>query len=213
MKCWLGLAFAVTLLGTASSLANDSRSFTAKFDEMKLGTPPPGWPSGFLGSSGNPHWVVDKDPDASSSPHVLRQDGNAPYAWIVHPSFRSVNGTVEARFKILSGKQDPEAGVIWRFKDAKNYYYVRANIIENNVVLYRMRDGKKEEVKSVDVPVPTDRWHRFKVGFLGDRFSVSFDGKDVISLQDTQISGAGGVGLFSMADTNAEFDDFSAATR
>ncbi len=204
----LGVGLILTLCqAEAGTLAH---KFRITFDDMKTDAAPPEWKSGFLGSSGSPHWFVNSDHSALSAPHVLKQDGNAPYAWIVHSSFQAANGSVEVQFRILSGKEDPEAGVIWHFKDGSNYYYVRANILENNVVFYHMLRGQKELVKSVDVPVATHRWHRFKVDFRGEEISVNYDGKEIISLQDSKIKGPGGVGLFSMADTVVDFDDFAA---
>jgi hypothetical protein len=46
------------------------------------------------------------------------------------------DGVVEVWFKAIAGSQDRAAGVVWRAKDANNYYVVRANALEDNFVLY-----------------------------------------------------------------------------
>jgi hypothetical protein len=201
------------LIPGALFAAQPSPKVQADFDDLKADAPPAAWESGFLGERGAPRWVVKRDRSALSASHVLKQEGDAPYAWIVHPTFQALNGSVEAQFKIESGKADPEAGLIWRFQDAKNYSYVRANALANNIVLYRMLDGRKESIKSVALPVPYGRWHRFKVVFRDETVAVTYDGKQIISLQDSKHLKAGKVGLFSMADTVAAFDDFLADTQ
>ena len=202
------VAAVLTILSVSSAFG--AGPTTTKFDDMKVAQAPPRWLSGFLGEKGSPHWVVADDPSAVSPPHVLKQDGNAPCAWIVHPDLKLKDGRVEAQFKIEGGKEDPEAGVIWRFQNPRNYYYVRANSTENNVIFYRMVEGRKEEVKTIEVPVALGRWHRFKITFRGESIGIIYDGKEVIALNDGKFKQAGGVGLFSMADTVSAFDDFSA---
>ena len=36
----------------------------------------------------------------------------------------------------MSGKEDQAGGLVWRAKDANNYYVARANALENNVTIY-----------------------------------------------------------------------------
>ena len=43
------------------------------------------------------------------------------------------------RFKTVSGKTDQAAGLVVRYKDKDNYYVVRANALEDNVNLYKVR--------------------------------------------------------------------------
>src|SRR4051812_24283858 len=135
---YAGLFF---LISATLSASPPSSRVKEDFDRLGTDSPPPGWESGFLGEKGSPHWVVKRDRSALSASHVLKQDGDAPYAWLVHSTFHALDGSVEGQFKIESGKEDPEAGLIWRFQDSKNYYYVRANALENNIVFYRLLDG------------------------------------------------------------------------
>jgi hypothetical protein len=37
-----------------------------------------------------------------------------------------------------SASGDQAAGLVWRYRGADNYYIVRANALENNVVLYKV---------------------------------------------------------------------------
>src|SRR6267142_2118957 len=51
------------------------------------------------------------------------------------------NGFVEVKFKAISGKEDQAGGVVWRLKDADNYYVARANALEDNVTIYDTVNG------------------------------------------------------------------------
>jgi hypothetical protein len=42
--------------------------------------------------------------------------------------------SIAVKFKALSGKEDRAAGLVWRAVGANNYYVVRANALEDNVV-------------------------------------------------------------------------------
>ena len=50
------------------------------------------------------------------------------------------------RFKPVSGRVDQAAGLVWRYQNEDNYYIVRANALENNVVLYKVENGKRTDL-------------------------------------------------------------------
>jgi 3-keto-disaccharide hydrolase len=119
------------------------------------------------------------------------------------------NGYVEVKFKALSGKEDQAGGVVWRWKDGDNYYVARANALENNVSLYYTANGRRNTIRYVDAPVPSNVWHTLRVEFSGKRIKVALDGKTYIELEDSRIPGPGAVGLWTKADSVTAFDDFS----
>ena len=52
-------------------------------------------------------------------------------------------------------------------------------------------------------------WHTLRVDFSDRRIRVSLNGKTVIEVDDTHISGPGAVGMWTKADSVTAFDDFS----
>jgi hypothetical protein len=99
--------------------------------------------------------------------------------------------------------------VVWRWKDGDRYYVARANALENNVSLYYTERGRRQTLKYVDAPVPANVWHTLRVEFNGTQIRVSLDSKTYIELNDSHISGAGAVGVWTKADSITAFDDFS----
>jgi hypothetical protein len=119
------------------------------------------------------------------------------------------DGYVEVKFKAMSGRSDQAGGVVWRWKDGNNYYVARANALENNVSLYYTTNGRRNTIKYVDAPVSKNTWHTLRVDFTGKSIKVSLNGKTYIDVQDSRISGAGAVGMWTKADSVTAFDDFA----
>jgi hypothetical protein len=53
----------------------------------------------------------------------------------------------DARFERVKGSGDQAAGLVFRYRDKDNYCIVRANALEENVVLYRVENGKRTDLK------------------------------------------------------------------
>ena len=181
---------------------------TISFDHDVAGALPTGWRSGVTGH-GSPKWQVQADATAPSKPHVLMQSGSGTFPWCVKQDASFADGYVEVKFKPLSGKEDQAGGVVWRFKDGDNYYVARANALENNVSLYYTANGRRNELKYVNAPVPGNTWHKLRVEFSGKKMRVILDGKQYIEMDDGHIAGAGAVGVWTKADSVTLFDDFS----
>lgn len=180
------------------------------FDGDAVGRPPTGWSCGATGK-GTPRWTVEADDSAPSRPNVLKQSGKATFPWCVRDDVQVADGSVEAKFKPLAGKEDQAGGVVWRWKDARNYYVARANALEQNVSLYYTIDGSRRTVKYVNAPVSPNTWHTLRAIYKGDLIQVALDGKTYIEVRDTHISGPGKAGVWTKADSVTVFDDFTAA--
>ncbi|TAL04394.1 MAG: hypothetical protein EPO07_05160, partial [Verrucomicrobia bacterium] len=170
MERTLGLVATGTLFLAMPVLAQ-----TINFDDAKVGEAPPGWTATKTGK-GEPKWTIEKDATAPSQPNVLKQSGVAAYPLCLKNDTSLKDGFVKTHFKALSGKDDQAAGVVWRAKDADNYYIARANALENNVCIYHTIKGKRTEKKRVEVIVSANEWHSFRVDFAGNHFTVSLDG-------------------------------------
>jgi len=197
----------VTTMATALAAAE-----TVNFDDMKVGTVPPGWTATQTGT-GAAKWSVDKDASAPSKPNVLKQSGQATFPVCIKNDTNIKDGFVEVKFKPIAGKEDQAGGVIWRVQDANNYYIARANALENNVTIYYTIRGKRIEKKRANIKVASSAWHTLRVDFSGNRFTVTFDGKKAIEWDDDTFKNAGKVGVWTKADSITEFDDFTYASK
>jgi len=181
---------------------------------------PAGWQSGITGH-GSAKWEVVADESGPSKPNVLRQSGEATFAWAAKVDAAIKNGFVEVKLKPVSGREDQAGGIVWRFKDANNYYVVRANALEGNVVLYKTVAGKRSSLQvkgrmfgyGVDAKVPGGKWSTLRVEFAGKSFTVSLNGKKLFDVEDETFAAAGGVGVWTKADSVTLFDDFTFGTK
>jgi len=198
------------LLFTISAFALNAE--TVNFDADQSGAAPKGWTLTKTGK-GELKWTVETDNTAPSKPNVLKQSGQATYPLSVKDDTNLKDGFVEVKFKPLSGEEDQAGGIIWRYKDADNYYICRANALENNVRIYHFVKGKRTQFKGANLPVAANQWHTLRVDFSGKQFTVIFNGKELFHAEDETIADAGKVGLWTKADSVTLFDDFSYGTK
>jgi len=96
-------------------------------------------------------------------------------------------------------------------------YIVRANALEDNVVLYKVQNGERLSLapkgavsKSYGVKhrFPEETSTTLSVEFHGSIFSVSLDGQKLFDVEDSTFAGAGKTGLWTKSDSVIYFDDF-----
>jgi len=216
-------AYPVTLLATMVAALALGKAKTWNFDKEKVQELPSGWLSEHTGQGAKGNWKVVADPSAPSSPNVLAQlsddatNYRFPLAIVETANYRDV--TLSVRFKAISGTRDQGAGLVWRFRDANNYYIVRANALESNVVLYKVQDGKRislapkgtpEKTYGVKTKVPGNAWNTLGVQVKGSLFTVLFNDQKLFEVEDTTFGEAGKIGLWTKADSVIYFDDLRA---
>lgn len=182
------------------------------FDHAPSGLPPAGWTATQTGS-GNAKWTIERDDTAPSKPSVLKQSGTATYPICFKDDTSLKDGFVEVKFKPIAGREDQAAGVIWRLKDANNYYIARANALEDNVTIYHTINGRRTEKKQTTMKVASNVWHTLRVDFTGHHFTVTYDGQKALDWDDDTFKDAGKVGVWTKADSVTLFDDFNYGAR
>ena len=118
-------------------------------------------------------------------------------------------GEISVRFEGISGRIDQGAGILFDLKPNGDYFTVRANCLENNLVLWKFEKGKRSSVKWIrNTPTPSRQWHDLKVRIAGAKVEGYLDGK--LYLEHTLPAPVSGrIGLWSKADSHVYFDDFA----
>jgi len=210
----LGTAvLSLSSLVLAQSGNEKSSSKTWNFESDTVGKPPAGFSFGRTGKGAEGQWVVRAEADAPSKPNVLAQvstddtDYRFPVAF-TGPEMKDLRLSVKC--KPVSGKVDQGCGLVFRLKDADNYYIVRANALEDNVRLYHVVKGNRRQFAGWNGKVASGVWHDLAVEAKGDHFQVFFDNKKIIDAQDKTLPEAGKVGLWTKADSVIYFDNLTA---
>jgi len=209
---WVVAATSVLVLAGSLPVLAQALSFATDV----AGAEPKGWILTMTGR-GAPKWTVERDDTAPSKGQVLKQSGAATFPLALKDGTNIKNGFVEVKFKPISGSEDRAGGLVWRAKDANNYYVVRANALEDNVVLYKTVNGVRNSLDivghkggyGVKTPVPANQWHTLRVDFSGTRFKVIFNENTLFEVDDGTLAEPGMVGLWTKADSVTAFDAFA----
>ncbi len=119
------------------------------------------------------------------------------------------NGQISMRFKAIAGRIDQGAGILFDLKPNGDYYALRANPLENNLVLWRFKHGRRSSVEWVrNVPTPTRQWHDISLVIQDRQITGSVNGKQYMQYQlEDAVSGK--VGVWTKADSVVYFDDYT----
>ena len=213
--------FLLTVAAVAG-LALQSGTRTIDFSGDTVGQPPKGFEFGHTANAGAPgKWVVEAE---GSNKYLAQTDAdatNARFPVAVLSEVRAADLDLSVRFRPISGRVDQAAGLVWRFQNQDNYYIVRANARENNVVLYKVENGKRTDLPlkgegrtyGKKASVPAGQWSTLRVVAAGPLFEVYFNGTKLYDVEDTTFKQPGKVGVWTKADSVTQFDDLTIVTK
>ncbi|OOP57824.1 MAG: hypothetical protein AYP45_01240 [Candidatus Brocadia carolinensis] len=180
------------------------------FDDDKDGDLPRGCQMAFTGKGESGRWVVKKIEHAPSADNVVVQikldDTDYRFPLLILDGVSYKDAMAFVKFRAISGDVDQAGGLVFRYKDSKNYYVLRANAKENNVRLYKVVNGSREQIGGKDLKVKSNEWHLLKVIYKGDKMQCFFNNAKVIEATDDTFD-SGSVGLWTKADSYTFFDD------
>ncbi len=141
--------------------------------------------------------------------HVLCQraeneDRTFNLALVDGTSYRDLDLSV--RVRAGSGNIDQGGGIVWRAKDARNYYIARYNPLEDNLRVYKVEDGKRTQLDHADAPGDRE-WHTLRITMKDREILGYLDGKKLLVAEDSTFSDAGMIGLWTKSDARTCFDD------
>jgi hypothetical protein len=198
---------------------------SSDFESDEPGAVPLGFSTARTGRGDPGEWVVREEIDPPSSRRVVAQisDDSTNYRLplLVYDDLTATDVDLSVRFKPVSGKVDQGAGIVWRYRDEANYYVVRANALEDNVVAYKVENGKRSNIGvkgagssyGVKTAIPSGQWSSLRVVADGDLFEIYWNGRKVFEVEDATFAEAGRVGLWTKADSVTYFDDLTLMRR
>ncbi len=198
-------------LGNPAPPQVSGTTISYNFDMETPGRMPAKFHAARTGQGSDGKWAVMADPTAPSKPNVVAQistdrtDYQFPLLISDEGSFKDLELSV--RFKAVSGEVDRAGGLVFRLKDANNYYVVRANALEDNYRLYHVVAGNRRQFAGANFKVTPGEWHELRVECVGNKIICYYDGAKKIEATDDTFKDAGKVGLWTKADSVTYFDD------
>ncbi len=190
-------------------------TITFDFENYAAGQLPEDW-SEYYAGSGSTEWKIVEDIGNKVMAQLYSDNPNNHFNVTVNNNITAQDMVLSVRLKGVTGNHDQGGGFVWRFSDKDNYYVVRANPLEDNVVLYKVENGKRTDLPlvgkgktyGVDVEPLGNGWNTLKLVVKDDLFSVFLNNKELFTVQDNTFTEAGKVGFWTKADAVTYFDDF-----
>ena len=186
------------------------------FTAYQIDALPTGWSQYFTGRGKVTDWKIIADGGEKVLAQLSQDRPNYHFNDVVFDGFTAKDVKLKVKLKGVKGSMDQGGGLIWRWKDKNNYYVVRANPLEDNVVLYKVENGKRSDLPvlgkgrtyGVDVPKLGKGWNSLEVDVKDDLFVVGLNGQEIFRVKDQTFSQAGKVGLWTKADAVSYFKEF-----
>ena len=195
-------------------LVNDTLFSFEEYTENKI---PAGWTQCITGRGSGTDWAILNDKGNKVLAQLSSENPNYHFNDIVYDGFIVKNVELKVSMKGVDGRMDQGGGFIWRFTDRNNYYVVRANPLEDNVVLYKVVNGKRTDLPlkgqgrtyGVNVKPLGNDWNELKLTVKDNLFTVYLNDKEIFQVEDDTFIDAGKIGLWTKADAVSYFDNFT----
>lgn len=207
-------AACATSLWTGASLPAEPEATPARqwnFDGATPGSLPGAFTVGTL-FDGRPsgEWKILITDRAKSASQVLAQvlpkGTDQAYKILLVEDTDNADVDVDVSYLAVAGKADLGGGLVWRAADDRNYYLLRASLVEQKIRLYRVVKGVQQVVKQIDHPLPAAGWHKLRIVQRGCDIKALYDDAMLFRLCDSTFT-RGRIGLWTKADAVTYFDD------
>jgi hypothetical protein len=184
---------------------------------------PPGFRSVLSGTGTPGEWKIVLDAAPSAFPAISpgatnrnvrpvlaqlsrdRTDARYPMFVLEDETFTAF--TLTTQFKIVGGETEQMAGIAFRIQDERNYFYIRASALGQNVNFFKVQEGQLVGPIGAKADIPVGAWQELTIQCRGNEIRCSLNGKEVIPpLRDSTFS-TGKIGFWTKSDSVAYFTD------
>ncbi len=207
-------ALGMIILGSDLSISEEPDPTQTKqwnFDGASPGSLPGSFVVGTL-FDGRPagEWKILITDRAQSPSQVLAQllpkGTDQTHKLLLVEGTDSANVDLNVSYLAVAGKADLGGGLLWHAADDRNYYLLRASLVEQKVRLYRVVKGVHQVVKQIDYALPAAGWHQLRIIQQGCDIRVLYDNAMLFRVCDSTRSN-GRIGVWTKADAVTYFDD------
>jgi hypothetical protein len=115
---------------------------------------------------------------------------------------------ISSRLRVIDA--DRAGGVVWRYRDANNFYFAGIALSEGTTVLVRVAGGNRILLDIIrDVQLDPEMWHTISVTHHGDQIRGMINGLTVLQARDRTLDQPGRAGVWSAGNSTTWFDDIA----
>ena len=208
------------------SLLFGAQAFAAEilfdFSSTSINDQPSGFHSTLSGEGEPGRWRVVEDEAPSAFPPLtenapenrkrvlaqLSRDLSAErYPLLIYTNEVFGDFTFSTRFKTVGGVVERMAGIVFRYQDENNYYYLRASSKGSTFRFFKVVAGQRSAPIGPNIEIATGQWHELSVTARGNELKMSLNGEQVIPTAYDNSFSSGRVGFWTMADSVSHFTD------
>ncbi len=178
------------------------------FENGAEGKAPAGFSQASTGNCKSTNWVVVSDNGNKVIAQQASNSGSCFNLFVLEKTGFD-NFSASVKIKAVSGEEDQGGGLVWRYIDKDNYYVARYNPLETNFRFYRVVNGSRKQLESVDSDIKSGEWFTMTIEMKGNKIICSLNGKKLIEATDNTFQSAGLIGLWTKADAVTYFDDLN----
>ncbi len=214
---------AALLILLSALAASDAAEKAFKFSTAPLNQTPPGFRSSVSGEGQPGDWkvILDEVPSAFApiTPQASDQNKRAVLAQLARDRTdehfplliyeEEVFGDFKltTKFKVQAGEAEQMAGIAFRLQDEKNYYYIRASALGNNVRFFKVVNGQRSEPIGAERKIPKGTWQELAIECQGNRIQCWLNGEQILpALTDNSFS-HGKIAFWTKSDSVSYFTD------
>jgi hypothetical protein len=192
------------------------------FSKDKLNEQPAGFLSTVSGEGKPGKWVIIEDEVPSSIPN-LTANASVPkkpvlaqlsrdltdehYPILVYTNEVFGDFTFTTRFKNVGGVVEQMAGIVFRYQDEKNYYYLRASSKGSTFRFFKIVGGQRSAPIGPEMKIPAGEWHELAVEAKGNTLKFLLNGKQLIPTATDYSFSSGRIGFWTKSDSVSYFTD------
>ncbi len=121
------------------------------------------------------------------------------------------DATLKVRVKPVAGSVDQAAGLAFGLRNINNYFVLRINALEDNVILFEYVNGKRLTRATVQQEIHKDQWYNLAVEIRDNSLNGYLNGDMLLEYaSDRPLTGY--VGLWTKADSVTYFADLTIET-
>jgi pyruvate,water dikinase len=121
------------------------------------------------------------------------------------------DGTIRSKIKAVGGHIDRAGGIAFGIQNSGNYFVLRINALEDNIILFEYKEHKRYQRVGVEEKIATQKWHELSVQIKGNDITGYLgDNKVLEYTADRPVKGL--VGLWTKADSVTYFDHLALKT-